>query len=247
MLTLAPADPEARVDEISIWCLDLTRIAPEPMRALLSDAERARAERFKIHGDVDRFVTGRGALRHILAGLTGTGARSLVFEEGSGRKPALIGHPYLQFNLSHSGDFVLIAVGREPLGVDIEAIREIDWSALATMNFHPDERAILASRSGAAALDAFFQIWAHKEAYLKATGIGLTDHLTSIAVPLAGGLISDPKAPSPGNWYATPLVAPPGYKASIVAHDAHPTIQDLTGSFAAPAFSPSSGADARNP
>ncbi len=220
MLTFASATVEARVDEISIWCLDLTRIARDPMRALLSDAEQVRAARFKVQGDVDRFVKSRGALCRILADLTGSDARGLAFLEGDGRKPALIGHPSWQFNLSHSGDFALIAVGPTPVGVDIEAIQtDFEWRELARLNFHPDERAVLEQRSGAAALDAFFQLWTHKEAYLKAIGVGLTDRLTSIAVPLGGGLVSAPADFSKDAWYATPLTAPPGYKASIVSRN----------------------------
>jgi 4'-phosphopantetheinyl transferase len=228
----ASADVEAPVQDISIWCLDLTRIAPGQPHALLSADEQARADRFKVRGDHERFVKGRGALRRILAPYTGRDARDLVFIEGGGRKPQLRDHPSLHFNLSHSGDFALIAVGAQPLGVDIEAIKpDIDWRALAAASFHPDERMILAQHSGAAALDAFFQIWAHKEAYLKATGIGLTDHLTAIDIPLEGGMVSAPKSLSPDVWYAAPLDAPHGYAASIVSREPRPILCDLTSSF----------------
>jgi 4'-phosphopantetheinyl transferase len=202
------------------------------MRALLSADEQTRAGRFKVRADHERFVKSRGALRRILAERTAQDARALAFLEGDGRKPELRDHPAVHFNLSHSGDFALIAVGPQPIGVDIEAITpEIELQALAKANFHPDERAILAARSGTAAREAFFQIWAHKEAFLKATGIGLTDHLTAINVPLDGGLVSAPTFLSPETWYATPLDAPPGYKASIVSRNAQLSVQDRTASF----------------
>ena len=216
----------------SIWCLDLRTIALDAMRALLSADEQARAGRFKLRADHERFVKSRGALRLILAERTAQDARGLAFLEGDGRKPALRDHPSVHFNLSHSGDFTLIAVGPQPVGVDIEAIGpDIELQALAEANFHPAERAILAARSGAAAREAFFQIWAHKEAFLKATGIGLTDHLTAISVSLEGGPISAPTFLPPETWYAAPLDAPPGYKASIVSRDAHLSVQNRTASF----------------
>jgi 4'-phosphopantetheinyl transferase len=220
------------VQNTSIWCLDLRTIALDAMRALLSADEQARAGRFKVRADHERFVKSRGALRRILAERTAQDARALAFLEGDGLKPALRDHPAVHFNLSHSGDFALIAVGPQSIGVDIEAITpDIALQALATANFHPDERAILAARSGTAVRAAFFQIWAHKEAFLKATGIGLTDHLTAISVSLGGGPISAPASLSPETWYATRLDAPPGYKASIVSRVSHLSVQDRTASF----------------
>jgi 4'-phosphopantetheinyl transferase len=202
------------------------------MRALLSADERARADRFRQDGDVARFVGGRGALRRILGERTGQDPHDLVFVEGDGRKPALRDHPDVQFNLSHSGDYVLIALGDAPLGVDIEAMREIDWRALAKMNFHPSERAaIKAQDEDDAARAAFFQFWAHKEAFLKATGIGLTDRLTDISIPLGGGRVAAPAELSRDDWYATPLPAPEGYKASLVTRDAQAAPRDLTATF----------------
>lgn len=199
------------------------------MRALLSADEQTRAEQYKQPDDVARFVTGRGALRRILGERTGQDPRALVFVEGGGRKPALRDHPSVHFNLSHSGDFVLIAAGAEPLGVDIEAMRAIDWRTLAAMNFHPDEAAAMDAQPDARA--AFFQLWANKEAFLKAAGIGLTDRLTAIRIPLDGGMVSAPKSLSSETWYATPLDAPPGYKAAIVTGSAHPALHDLTAAF----------------
>jgi 4'-phosphopantetheinyl transferase len=219
------------VHDISVWCLDLTRIALDAARALLSTAEQERADRFRMRGDHERFAKSRGALRRILAERTRQDARTLVFVEGDGRKPELRDHPAVHFNLSHSGDYALIAAGAQPLGVDIEAMREFDWRALAQINFHPDERAALEARAGEAARDAFFQFWAHKEAFLKATGIGLTDHLAAISIALEGGLILAPQVLSRDAWYAAPLAAPPGYAASIVSGEPYPAMQDRTASF----------------
>jgi 4'-phosphopantetheinyl transferase len=215
----------------SLWLLDLRHIAFDAMRALLNAEEHARAQRYRVRGDVDRFVKSRGALRRILGKPTDLDARDLVFIESGGHKPELRDHPSVHFNLSHSGDFALIAVGSQPLGVDIEAIRDIDWRELAATSFHPGERAAIAQRSGAAARDAFFQIWTHKEAFLKATGIGLTDRLTAIGVPLDGGLVSAPKSLSPETWYAMPLAAPRGYAASIASRSERLVVRDLTASF----------------
>ena len=214
---------------VSFWLLDTRRIDLVSMRALLSADEQARADRYRQEDDVARFVAGRGALRRILGERTRLNPRTLVFAEGDGRKPALADHPSVHFNLSHSGDFVLIALAAEPVGVDIEAMRDIDHRALATMNFHPDEIAAMDAQADPRA--SFFQIWANKEAFLKAIGVGLTDQLTAINIALAGGRVDAPVSLSPHTWHATQLDAPPGYKASLVTAGAGPTLRDLSASF----------------
>jgi 4'-phosphopantetheinyl transferase len=219
--------------DVSIWCLELARIGAAPMRALLSGDEQARADRFRQAGDRERFTKGRGALRLILGERTGHDPCSLALVEGDGHKPALRDHPSVQFNLSHSGGFVLIAVGEAPLGVDIEQIKPgFEWRPLAAMNFHPDERATLAPLDGEDARAAFFQAWTHKEAFLKATGIGLTNRLTEINIARGGGAVQAPADLALGKWYATPLSAPEGYKASVVTGMADVAIQDRTAMFA---------------
>lgn len=216
-------------NDVAIWLIDLARIGLEPMRALLSADERARADQYRQQGDIERFVKGRGALRRILGERTGQDAHSLAFTEGGGRKPSLRNHPAIAFNLSHSGGYVLIALGDTPVGVDIETMRPIDWAGMGETVFHPDERAAMAA--SADPHSAFFQLWTHKEAFLKATGIGLTDRLTEINVALAGGRIAAPREISTDDWYATPLDAPDGYKASLVTRQARPHLRNLTADF----------------
>ncbi|MDR1777354.1 MAG: 4'-phosphopantetheinyl transferase superfamily protein [Desulfovibrio sp.] len=86
---------------------------------------------------------------------------------GAHGKPYLPGGPH--FNLSHSGNFTLLAVCEAPIGVDIEAHVPSDRHILAAC-FHPAEREYLAH---APTDEQFFDLWALKESYLKMTGIGL--------------------------------------------------------------------------
>ncbi|MCC8116041.1 MAG: hypothetical protein LIP18_02625 [Planctomycetes bacterium] len=54
------------------------------------------------------------------------------------------GKPYLSagphFNLSHSGDLAVLAMGDGPVGVDVEEHRDGDLSSLVRAAFHPAER-----------------------------------------------------------------------------------------------------------
>lgn len=89
--------------------------------------------------------------------------------ENSYGKPALQkGNNY--FNLSHSGDYVVLAVDLFPLGVDIEAIESADL-AVAKKCFQENELAYL--NSGIGNFDEkFFSLWTLKESLMKETGMG---------------------------------------------------------------------------
>ncbi len=95
------------------------------------------------------------------------------------------GKPYIpntrnfKFNVSHSGSFVVIAVNKYSIGIDIEQIKEIDM-AIAKRFFTGNEYAFIESlEKSADRIDAFYQLWTLKESYIKATGKGLRIPLNS--------------------------------------------------------------------
>ena len=98
-------------------------------------------------------------------------------------------HPSLHFNLSHSGDLALIAVGRDaPIGVDIEQVRCIeDADAIAQRFFAPREVDVYMSIPERNRRVPFFNSWTRKEAVAKATGDGLSLALDRIEVSMLPG------------------------------------------------------------
>src|SRR5262249_13387467 len=112
--------------------------------ALLSDDEKARAGRFVFRKDQRRFVTAHGALRLILGEYTGGDPRELSFAQGENGKPYLrpsASAGDVLFNLSHSGDYTLIALTKSlRVGVDIEGTRSnIEYLELSRKLFSPGE------------------------------------------------------------------------------------------------------------
>lgn len=93
-------------------------------------------------------------------------------------KPRLPGGPC--FNLSHAGDYAVLAVSEESVGVDIERWRRADTAALARRFYHPEEQALLAGAEDP--VERFFSIWALKESYIKALGRGFSISPLSFAV-----------------------------------------------------------------
>jgi len=102
---------------------------------------------------------------------------SLAFALGPGGKPELTGPAGrdVRFSLSHSGDRCVIAVSAEgPIGIDVEEIREVpELAGIVRSRFAPGEAAEILALSGGQRLHAFYRCWTRKEAYLKATGVGI--------------------------------------------------------------------------
>lgn len=166
------------------------RVALDPPAAhvdaladLLSPDERTRATRLRAAERRRRFVVARGVLRTILARYLDAEPASLRFDYGPHGKPALMAAP-LRFNLSHSHDLALVAVARErEVGIDVERVRDtVEVARLAARFFSPPEQALLAALSPADRPGAFFRLWTCKEAYLKATGEGMSRALGTLDV-----------------------------------------------------------------
>lgn len=97
--------------------------------------------------------------------------RPPVFDFGSHGKPLLRDDPGLHFSLSHSGNAVLCALDRHPVGADIEMIHRRGLEHLLTVFSDPERTSIEQSDSPEL---CFTRFWTRKESYLKLTGEGLT-------------------------------------------------------------------------
>jgi 4'-phosphopantetheinyl transferase len=150
----------------------------------------ARAERFHFRIDRQRWVVGRGVVRRLLGNYLGVRPAEVRLWYNSHGKPALAGESGrggVKFNVSHSGELLLLAIGKSrAVGVDVEHVRPMpDWRELAGRFFAPTEIASLDRLPDAERHRAFFQCWTRKEAYVKAHGLGLTLPLDRFAVTLA--------------------------------------------------------------
>lgn len=153
------------------------------LSAVLNAGELERAYRYMKVQDQHRFISGRASLRQILSHYTGLSPAGIEFSTGKGHKPGLISHPETCFNLSHTADWILLAISRFEVGVDLEFIQsEFRYREVVEAHFTEAERNYL-NLDG---LDRrFYEIWTRKEAFLKATGQGLGDHL-NLSPALAG-------------------------------------------------------------
>lgn len=177
--------------DVHIWHLLLDQPAPlvQQFAHLLSTDERAKASRFHFERDRTRYIVGRGFLRCLLGNYLDIEPQQLQFDYGRHGKPSLAGlsHPdALSFNLSHAHHLVLYAVtcGRA-VGIDLEYIRQVsEPEQIVERFFTAHEIKTFYALEPSQRLDAFFRVWTFKEAYLKATGAGLSKPLHEMEIPV---------------------------------------------------------------
>lgn len=185
-------DPRA----VHVWRL---RIPAEPLVGIndtparlervglcLAPDEQARAARYHFAADRRRFAWTRGVLRALLAPYVGTPPGRIHFASGAKGKLRLTPPDAgVRFNVSHSHEWALIALARDrEVGVDVEHHRPLhhDLFGIATRFFAPWEVAALRALPPEAREPAFFRIWSRKEAYIKATGEGVSAGLDTFEV-----------------------------------------------------------------
>ena len=197
--------------------------------SILSADERECARRYLRREDQERFVITRALIRRVCAAHTVLEPHAVTFRQTSFGKPYLASeerarHRKLEFNVSHSGDCVLLAwTEGGPVGVDVEAVepyRRISFTEIASSAFSTDECAVLSSVTAEESAATFYRIWVRKEAVLKAEGCGVGGPLKSFSVavrtPLGTRWLDEVSFPSSDRvWSIVDLTPAPAHVAAV--------------------------------
>lgn len=190
--SIGPASPSICRHETHIWRIDLSTSPQMDCDAIISAEEIERANRFRFEKDRRRFKIAHASLRLILSRYLKLAPAELVFAQTDYGKPFLVNSEAdgLLFNMSHSGDVVLIAVARErEVGVDVEFMRpDFATMEVAEQFFSIAEIYTLSGLPEHLRTSAFFNCWTSKEAYVKARGEGLSIPLDQFDVSLGPGV-----------------------------------------------------------
>ncbi|WP_278044718.1 4'-phosphopantetheinyl transferase family protein [Shewanella maritima] len=178
---------------------------PEPLTlqllGLLSDDELAKVERIRSSERREKSLWVRALVRILLSRHSDIAPQQWRFEYGKHGKPRLTDaqfkHSGISFNLSHSGDWFMIAIAcmNNPnqlassgdcqpimLGADIERLRSrTDIHAILNNYFSELEITQLQQLPESEQRQRFFDLWALKESFIKAEGSGLALSLKSFA------------------------------------------------------------------
>lgn len=236
---LAPAHLSLSEAVVHVWRSPLHQ-PPTSLLAYqnsLSEDEQQRAARFRRPLDRDRFIVARGTLRHCLGQYLELAPEQLRFDTMAAGKPILApdhhSHP-LQFNLSHSGTWLLLAVTLQtPVGIDLEALRPIaELTHLTRRFFSAREHQRIQSLPETEQLSAFFQHWTAREACLKATGEGLTK-LQALELVASQPLVQVQRWDGQDlqTWQVRSFVPVAGYWAALAHRSTTPEILFFDGKF----------------
>jgi 4'-phosphopantetheinyl transferase len=164
---------------------DLDRLA-----LLLSADERHTNSQFMSSERRRDHLVGRALVRTTLSRYASVAAPEWIFTTGRFGRPEIVGPagaPPLRFSLTHSPGLIAVAVALNIApGLDVAYLdQRIDVETVARQYFAVAEAADLASCPAELRRRRFFEYWTLKEAYLKATGLGLSIPLNSFAMTLS--------------------------------------------------------------
>lgn len=131
--------------------------------------------------DAQRHLLGELLARYAIEQMTGLRPNG-SFALGEKGKPHPEGINGIHFNVSHSGEWVVVAVSDHTVGVDVERIRKVPEGVAERFFSEPEKQWLFSSPDESEKAHRFFTLWTLKESFLKAIGKGLTKSLSSFTV-----------------------------------------------------------------
>lgn len=207
--------------EIHIWRIPASAAgSTRNIHDWLNEEEFQKANRFHQHNDKLRFISSRIALKSLLGNYLGLNPLEVRIAIGVNKKPYVIHdmQKKLEFNLAHSGEWILIALSDSPVGVDLEKIDDqFSFQDIMDFSFHPSE--IQFVKNEEIPRNKFYVFWTRKEAMLKATAKGLDDDLR--AVPALDGMhtVGQSVLEQENNWNISSFMVDENHPGSVAYPD----------------------------
>ncbi|NQY10027.1 MAG: 4'-phosphopantetheinyl transferase superfamily protein [Flavobacteriales bacterium] len=159
---------------------------------------------YKFSADRNSRLLGRLMLMSAIKESGGDEALIDTWQRDEHNKPFISG--WNNFNISHSGDYVVLAYGEDSMGIDVEQNSK-DLATDLLQYFHKNEQKYILNSTDKKS--AFYYVWVRKEALLKATGIGIVNGLDQHSC------LSDSISISGTSWNVKSIELDLGYFCSI--------------------------------
>lgn len=207
---------------IHVYALDSRLDAAREKHLLrqLPPGEQHSLQRFPRDADRHRSLVGRATVRRLLGRKLALAAPAVPLAAGRHGKPRLDAGPAsrAEFSISHSGDWVLVALADQAVGIDIEQHRGAIDPALLRACFTPAEQSHIHDTVD------FYRYWTYKEAAIKAAGTGFS--LEPLSFEIGGtepAMFVHGQSQGPlRRCRVSQLPAPAGYSAALAAFTGSP-------------------------
>lgn len=164
---------DLKENEIAVWRVNIKKNVKvvEEKKYLLTKNELKIQERFLHSKDRLRFAVGRIFAKEIAAKYLKNKPEKIIMKKGKYSKPYITNTGgALNYNLSHSGDIVLLAFAYNAnVGIDVEEIKYLKEYKELCEFFNVRERMKVVESED---FREFYRYWTAKEAYMKADGRG---------------------------------------------------------------------------
>ncbi len=163
---------------LKVFSCDIRLFSQEDFDKMYKQADRARkekADRLKDESKRKLSLAADMLVRDAISKELGIKKEEIVFETNENGKPYAKGLD-IHFSLSHSGDFVFLALSDGPVGIDAEKMRDVNLD-IANRMFTEGEKDYV-FKEEEKVKERFFEIWTKKEAYVKMLGGRVLDFLS---------------------------------------------------------------------
>ncbi|MCL2051128.1 MAG: 4'-phosphopantetheinyl transferase superfamily protein [Lachnospiraceae bacterium] len=153
--------------------------------AYVTPGQQERLNRFRFREDFLRSLFGEAMIRTVAGEIISVSPEKLNISRPKGEKPFFPDYPELHFNISHSGEWVICAIGDTQVGIDIEEINnKAVSSSLIKKVLSEKEQEYMDQIADEQRNAVFYRFWTIKEAYVKCVGRGLRISLNKIDIDL---------------------------------------------------------------
>ncbi|WP_018620645.1 4'-phosphopantetheinyl transferase family protein [Spirosoma luteum] len=197
------------------WLAD--KIPPDYEKTALQPDEIIRAGRFRRAEDRNRFVCARHMVRTLAGRYTHQRPGDICFTVGKNQKPEIKDSDRWHINVSHAGQWVLVAIGVTSVGVDVEENNpDFAFQDVLAHSFTAVEQQYIEANDSRL---LFYRSWTRKEALVKATGKGLDDDFQRVPCLDGRHLIERELIGAAGPWSVSSFRVSDGYSAAIAYGD----------------------------
>lgn len=179
----------------------------------MSDSRKERYLKIKPAHSKAECLAGSYLLNHALKEFDLT-EKAITIDIHSNGKPFIKELPDFFYNISHSGEYAVLAAGNSEVGIDIQKVSTTHNFNIAKRFFTESEYHYLKSLDHEKSISEFFRLWSIKEAYLKFTGEGLSGDLSSFSVTFCNNI---PVIDIASNINIREFFTIPGYYISSVS------------------------------